>query len=145
MFRKFTSRTYCVLPAILCLSLFISVLLSGCSKKNEPEPPSGETQPLTEAVIVLQTDSDEWQVQLFKEHLLYSEAVAVKLPAPWVIPSREDAAILRQLSYPSEERFITCDGYTFGMPSASVSKAGTKTKYSVLGLWRRKTIIDVPF
>lgn len=148
MFRKFTSRTYCVLPAILCLSLSISVLLSGCSKKkNEPEQPSGEPQPLTEAVIVLQTDSDEWQVQLFKEHLLYSEAVAVKLPAPWRLPDREEAKILKNLSFPTQsgERFVTSDGYTFGMPSASVTKAGAKTKYSVLGLWRRKTIINVPF
>ena len=151
MFRKFTSRTYCVLPAILFLSLSISVLtvlLSGCSKKkDDPDQPSGEPQPLTEAVIVLQTDSDEWQVQLFKEHLLYSEAVAVKLPAPWRLPDREEAKVLKDLSYPTQsgERFVTSDGYTFGMPSASVTKAGAKTKYSVLGLWRRKTIIDVPF
>ena len=148
MFRKFTSRTYCVLPAILCLSLSISVLLSGCSKKkNEPEQPSGEPQPLTEAVIVLQTDSDEWQVQLFKEHLLYSEAVSIALPAPWRLPNREEAKVLKDLSYTSQsgERFVTSDGYTFGMPSPSVTKAGAKTKYSVLGLWRRKTIIDIPF
>lgn len=147
MFRKFTSRTYCVLPAILCLSLSISVLLSGCSKKNEPEHPSGEPQPLTEAVIVLQTDSDEWQVQLFKEHLLYSEAVAVKLPAPWRLPDREEAKVLKDLSYPTQsgERFVTSDGYTFGMPSASVTKAGAKTKYSVLGLHIRKTVISVKF
>ena len=147
MFRKFTSRTFFVLPAILCLSLSISVLLSGCSKKkDEPEQPSGEPQPLTEAVIVLQTDSDEWQVQLFKEHLLYSEAVETNLPAPWSIPTRDEATILRTLTYGNgSERFVTSDGYTFGMPSASVTKAGAKTKYSVLGLWRRKTIIDVPF
>lgn len=147
MFRKFTSRTYCVLPAILFRLLFISVLLNGCSKKNDPEHPSGELQPLTEAVIVLQTDSDEWQVQLFKEHLFYSEAVAVKLPAPWRLPDREEAKVLKDLTYttPSGERFVTSDGYTFGMPSPSVTKAGAKTKYSVLGLYRRKTIIDVPF
>lgn len=141
-------RTYCVLPAILCLSLFISVLLSGCSKKkDEPEQPSGEPLPLTEAVIVLQTDSDEWQVQLFKEHLLYSEAVSIALPAPWRLPDREEAKVLKDLTYttPSGERFVTSDGYTFGMPSPSVTKAGAKTKYSVLGLWQRKTIIDVPF
>lgn len=147
MFRKFTLRIYCVLPAILFLSLFISVLLSGCSKKqNEPEQPSGELQTLTEAVIVLQTDSDEWQVQLFKEHLFYSEAVLVNLPDPWIIPTREDAAVLRTLIYPyGSERFIICDGYTFGMPSSSVSKAGAKTKYSVLGLYKRKTVIYIQF
>lgn len=151
MFRKFTSRTYCVLPAILFLSLSISVLtmlLSGCSKKkkNEPEQP-GSGQPSFTETIVLQTDSTEWHVQIFKEHLLYSEAVAVKLPAPWRLPDREEAKILKDLSYPTQsgERFVTSDGYTFGMPSASVTKAGAKTKYSVLGLWRRKTIINVPF
>ena len=54
---------------------------------------------------------------------------------------------MRTLEYASHsgERFITSDGYTFGMPSASVSKAGTKTQYGVLGLHRRKTTIDVPF
>lgn len=147
MFRKFTSRTFFALPAILCLSLSISVLLNGCSEKNNPEQPSGEPQPLTEAVIVLQTDSDEWQVRLFKEHLYYSEAAAITLPAPWRLPTREEATVLRTLEFasPSGERFVTSDGYTFGMPSASVSKAGSKTQYSVLGLWRRTTTIDVPF
>lgn len=143
-----------MLPAILCLLLSISVLLVGCSKKNEPdqpseepEQPSGEPLPLTEAVIVLQTDSDEWLVQLFKEHLLYSEAVETNLPVPWRLPDREEAKVLKDLSFPtpSGERFVTSDGYTFGMPSASVTKAGAKTKYSVLGLHVRKTTIDVPF
>ena len=145
MFRMLSSRTYFVCLSILSLS--ISVLLTGCSNPNEPEQPSGEPQPLTEAVIVLQTDSDEWQVQLFKEHLFYSEAAAVKLPAPWRLPDREEAKVLKEISFPTQsgERFVTSDGYTFGMPSPSVTKAGAKTKYSVLGLWRRKTIIDVPF
>jgi len=143
MFRKFTSRTYCVLPAILCLSLSIS----GCRHKDEPSVPSDDHIVGSNEMIVLQTDSDEWQVQLFKEHLLYSGAVAVKPPAPWRLPDREEAKVLKDLSYPTQsgERFVTSDGYTFGMPSASVTKAGAKTKYSVLGLWRRKTIIDVPF
>jgi len=141
MFRKFTSRTYCVLPAILCLSLSIS----GCRHKDEPNAPSDHFADVSK--MIYETDSDEWQVQLFKEHLLYSEAVAVKLPAPWRLPDREEAKVLKDLSYPtpSGERFVTSDGYTFGMPSSSVTKAGAKTKYSVLGLWRRKTIIDVPF
>ena len=100
-----------------------------------------------DAVIVLQTDSDEWQVQLFKEHLLYSEAVETNLPAPWRLPDREEAKVLKDLSYPTQsgERFVTSDGYTFGMPSASVTKAGAKTKYSVLGLHIRKTVISVEF
>ena len=144
MFRKFASRTYCVLPAILFLSLSISLLSVGCSNPNEPEQPQEQQMP---SAIVLVTDSDEWSVQLFKEHLLYSEAVKTNLPAPWAIPTKEEATVLRTLEFasPSGERFITSDGYTFAMPSASVSKAGSKTKYSVLGLWKRKTTIDVPF
>ena len=56
-----------------------------------------------------------------------------------------EARILRDLDYPHRERFITSDGYTFGMPSSSVSKAGQKTKYSVLGLRIRSTIIEIEF
>ena len=130
----------------LLLSLLGTISLTACTKPDEPENPSaGDMDVVSSWAVVCRTDSDEWRVQIFKEHLLYSEAAAVSLPAPWVIPSREDAAILRQLSFQSEERFVTCDGYTFGMPSASVSKAGSKTKYSVLGLWRRRTTIVIEF
>lgn len=141
MFRKFTSRTYCVLPAILCLLLSIS----GC-RSDEPSVPSDDHSVASNEMIVYETDSTEWHVQIFKEHLLYSEAVAVKLPAPWSIPTRDEATVLRTLTYgDGSERFITSDGYTFGMPSSSVSKAGAKTKYSVLGLYIRKTVISVEF
>ena len=95
--------------------------------------------------MVYLTDSTEWRVKVFKEHLLYSEAVAVKLPAPWHIPSRQEAGVLKTCTFPHSERFITSDGYTFGMPSSSVSKAGTKTQYSVLGLYVRRTVIVVTF
>lgn len=84
-------------------------------------------------------------MRVFATGKYYADAVEVQLPSPWVIPTREDAQILKTLTYPSSERFITCDGYTFGMPSASVSKAGQKTRYSVLGLWKRPTVIDVQF
>ena len=140
MFRKLTSRTYCAL--LLILSLFTSC------RSDEPQNPSEEsTFVASDEVIVYETDSTEWRVKLFKEHLLYSEAVAVKLPAPWRLPVREEAQVLRNLEFssPSGERFVTSDGYTFGMPSASVSKAGSKTRYSVLGLWRRTTTIYIPF
>lgn len=96
-------------------------------------------------MVVFQTDSDEWRVHVFATGMFYADAVEVQLPSPWVIPTREDALILKTLTYPSSERFITCDGYTFGMPSASVSKAGQKTRYSVLGLWKRPTVIEVQF
>ena len=118
--------------------------MSACNGRTE-EPANPSEQSITDdgspGVLVYETDSTEWRVKIFKEHLLYSEAVAVKLPAPWVLPTREDAAVLRLLEYPHEERFVTSDGYTFGMPSASVSKAGAKTKYSVLGLHKRRTTI----
>lgn len=120
--------------------------MSAC-KHEEPTPTSeAEDQfVVSDEMVVLETDSEEWRVKLFKEHLLYSEAVQVVLPSPFHIPSREEAKVLKDLSYPHDERFITSDGYTFGMPSASVTKAGAKTKYSVLGLYIRKTTIDVPF
>ena len=123
---------------LLTLSLFTSC-------QEEPTiPPSTQTSS-TEA-IVFETDSTEWRVCIFAEHLIYSKAVEVQLPSPWLLPTREDAAILKTISYSDgSERFVTSDGYTFGMPSASVSKAGAKTKYSVLGLHIRQTVIDVPF
>jgi len=133
--------TYSVRVLILSLSIS-AMLLVGCSKPDEPVV---EQSVEANETIVLQTDSDEWRVQIFKEHLLYSVAVETNLPAPWSIPTREEAAVLRLLSFPHEERFITIDGYTFGMPSANVSKAGVKTRYSVLGLWRRTTVIEVTF
>ncbi len=135
--------TYCALLAIL--SLFISVLLSGCSKKkDEPEQPGSGTTSFTEA-IVLQTDSDEWKVRVIATGKLYAEAVTVPIPDPYRLPVKEEAQVLRTCTLSSSERFVTSDGYTFGMPSASVSKAGAKTKYSVLGLYRRRNVIDVPF
>ena len=129
--------------AYFVLLVAISGLFISC--QEEPTiPPSTQTSS-TEA-IVFETDSTEWRVCIFAEHLIYSKAVEVQLPSPWLLPTREDAAILKTISYSDgSERFVTSDGYTFGMPSASVSKAGAKTKYSVLGLHIRQTVIDVPF
>ena len=133
---------FCVAAALL---LSLSLCMSACNgKKEEPQTPS-EPDAVGSEIIIYQTDSTEWRVKIFKEHLLYSEAVETNLPAPWVIPSREEAQVLKTCSYPHDERFITCDGYTFGMPSSSVSKAGQKTKYSVLGLHIRRTVITVEF
>ena len=121
---------------LLILSLFTSCQI------DEPTNPSDVA---SNEAIVYDTDSTEWHVCLFANGLLYSEAVQVKMPAPYRLPTKDEAQILKTLTYPSSERFITSDGYTFGMPSASVTKAGSKTKYSVLGLWVRPTTIDVPF
>lgn len=124
---------------VVCLSLSTS----GCKRADEPhEQPTAAT--ITDTVVLI-TDSTEWRVCLIAEHLTYSKAMEVPLPSPWMLPDHQQAAILKTLSYPSDERFVTSDGYTFGMPSASVSKAGSKTKYSVLGLYIRPTVIRIEF
>ena len=135
---------------ILCLSLSISALIAtamvGCkhSKKDEPTDPSDHSVSANE-MVVYETDSTEWHVCLVATGKLYADAVQVSMPAPYRMPTKDEAQILKKLTYPSDERFVTSDGYTFGMPSASVTKAGTKTRYSVLGLYIRPTTIDVPF
>ena len=121
----------------VCLILIAA--LAACKPQNVPEQTDPTPITASDGTVVFETDSDEWRVQIFKEHL------AVSLPSPWVLPTREDAAILKNLDFAHSERFITSDGYTFGMPSPSVSKAGQKTKYSVLGLYRRCTVIVISF
>lgn len=96
-------------------------------------------------MTVYETDTAEWRVCLVATGMVYSDAVAVSVPDPFHIPSKEEAQILRTCTFPSSERFVTSDGFTFGCPSASVTKAGQKTRYSVLGLYIRQTTIDVPF
>ena len=140
MSRRWNHSTSFV-PAVLLLSLFLC--MSACSGRTEVQDPSEPTG--TGEAIVFVTDTSEWHVRLFAEHLIYSKAVEVQLPSPWMLPTREDAAILKTCTYPHDERFITSDGYTFGMPSASVTKAGAKTKYSVLGLYIRPTVITIGF
>ena len=128
--------------AIWCVLLLTLGLFTSC---QSDEPSHSEYIIDTDEAVVFTTDTTEWRVCIFAEHLLYSKAVEVNLPSPWLLPTREDAAILKTCTYPSDERFITSDGYTFGMPSASVSKAGQKTQYSVLGLWKRQTVIVIDF
>ena len=126
------------------MSLFVSLLAcNGNSNPPDDEHSGDATELLGEVVCV--TDSDEWRIALIAEGLYYHEAVGVSVPNPYRLPTRAEAQVLRWLTYPHDERFVTSDGYTFGMPSASVSKAGSKTKYSVLGLWRRKTKVEVHF
>lgn len=140
-----TSRLHISSALLWCLLL--STLVACTPDQDEPEDGQQaiEDTPVATAVTVLTTDSADWVVQLIKEHLTYAEAVQVVLPSPYHIPTREEAATLRGLTYPHDERFITSDGYTFGMPSSSVTKAGQKTKYSVLGLDIRRNVIDVRF
>lgn len=126
------------------MSLFVSLLAcNGNSNQPDDDHIVDANELLGEVVCV--TDSDEWKVALVAEGLYYHEAVGVSVPEPYRLPTKAEAQVLRWLTYPHDERFVTSDGYTFGMPSASVSKAGSKTKYSVLGLYRRKTKVEVHF
>lgn len=129
----------------LAASVVILLALAACTPHNQPDDEhiGDATELLSEVVCV--TDSDEWRVALIAEGLYYNEAVSEPIPDPFRLPTKNEAKVLRTLDYPHDERFVTSDGYTFGMPSASVSKAGSKTKYSVLGLWRRPTRYEIEF
>ena len=126
----------------LSILALTTVALMSCDRTNEP---SAEQSSIVNETIILETDSNEWHICILATGKLYEDAMQVEIPEPWKLPTKDEAKVLRSMTYPHDERFVTSDGYTFGMPSASVSKAGTKTKYSVLGLWRRSTIIEVPF
>ena len=129
----------------LAACVVILLALAACTHHNQPDDEHiGDATELPSEVVCV-TDSDEWRIALIAEGLYYDEAVSEPIPDPFRLPTKDEAKVLRSMTYPHGERFVTSDGYTFGMPSASVSKAGSKTKYSVLGLWRRKTIIEVPF
>ena len=126
------------------MSLFVSLLAcNGNSNQPDDDHIVDANELLGEVVCV--TDSDEWKVALVAEGMYYHEAVGMSVLEPYRLPTKAEAQVLRWLTYPHDERFVTSDGYTFGMPSASVSKAGSKTKYSVLGLYRRKTKVEVHF
>ena len=125
------------------LILLALLLLLSC-RKDEPTATTDHSAG-ADGVVVYETDTTDWRVCVVATGLLYAEAVAVPIPAPYRLPTKEDAQILKTLTYPSSERFVTSDGFSFAMPSASVTKAGEKTKYSVLGLHIRKTTIDVSF
>ena len=133
------------MPLLFILAL-TTAALTGCkhSKKDEPTDTSDHFVGTNE-MVVFETDSTEWHVCVVATGKLYADAVQVSVPAPYRLPTKDEAQILKTLTYPSDERFVTSDSYTFGMPSASVTKAGSKTKYSVLGLCVRPTTIDVPF
>lgn len=129
----------------LAASVVILLALAACTPHNQPDDEHiGDATELSSEVVCV-TDSDEWRIALIAEGLYYHEAVSEPIPDPFRLPTKDEAKMLRTLEYPHRERFVTSDGYTFGMPSASVSKAGSKTKYSVLGLWRRPTRYEIEF
>lgn len=135
----------CFVPALLLsLSLFTCSLL-GCRHSDEVEKPEmKEDETMANGTVVLQTDSDEWIVHVFMTDVFYGSGYSVD--SPYHIPYKSEAQVLHTIEFgSSKQRFVTCDGFTFGMPSASVSKAGTKTKYSVLGLWRHRNVIYIEF
>ena len=135
-------RAMCLWRVAVAMSLFVSLLAcNGNSNPPDDEHIGDATELLSEVVCV--TDSDEWRIALIAEGLYYADAVSEPIPNPFRLPTKDEAKVLRTLEYSHHERFVTSDGYTFGMPSASVSKAGSKTKYSVLGLWRRPTRIYI--
>lgn len=134
------SRAMFLWRAAVLMSLFASLLACNGNSNPPDDEPIGSALP---SEVVCVTDSDEWKVALVEEGLYYADAVGVSVPEPYRLPTKAEAQVLRSMSYPHNERFVTSDGYTFGMPSASVSKAGSKTKYSVLGLWRRPTRIYI--
>ena len=118
----------------------------GCPVRNMPVVEPNDTIPTEppEGTAVYWTDSTEWVVYVFARGVLVTDDYGVS--EPYHIPTHNEAQVLRHISYGhSGQRYLTDDGYTFGMPSASVTKAGTKTKYSVLGLYIRPCIIVVPF
>ena len=127
--------------ALLCILL---LSISACHRKDEPAFGS-DINVGSKAVTVYETDTTEWWVCIVATGLLYADAVVVAIPDPYRLPTKEEAQVLKTCTLQSSERFVTSDGYTFGMPSASVSKAGSKTRYSVLGLWKRRTTIEVIF
>lgn len=138
MCRKSASRISYVLLASM-MSLFVS-----CRDGILTQRPGDDTEAPLNGVVILYTDSNEWRVHIFETGVLYNSGYEVD--SPFVLPTKADAQVLRHYSYAgSSQRFVTSDGYTFGMPSASVTKAGSKTRYSVLGLWKRSTTIDVEF
>ena len=124
--------------------ILLALLIIISCRKDEPNATTDHSAG-ADGVVVYETDSTEWRVCVVATGLLYADALAVPIPAPYRLPTKDEAQILKTLTYPSSERFVTSDGFSFAMPSASVTKAGEKTKYSVLGLHIRKTTIDVPF
>ena len=136
--------------------------LISCDHTNDPEGPTstettnpgegseGQTQVVHSDEynddIVYRTDTSEWHVKVFKSGVLSSENYASYVKSPYRLPTRDEGKILKNITYgQSGERYFTDDGYTFGMPSAGVSKAGTKKTYSVLGMWIRTTVYKYEF
>lgn len=147
-----TSSRHILFVLLLIVGLSSSVLQS-CSHKEEVESPDGKVHLLADSVsaatdkIVLVTDSDEWHCRVFKEGVKLEDLKLYALPSPWRLPTRDEAKVMRHCKYKTDagERFFTDDGHTFQMPSSSVTQAGSKKTYTIVGLWRRRTVIEFTF
>ena len=124
----------------------LAALLIGCNT-SEPTPPdhiADTGNMVVDGVLIYRDDSTEWMVWVPYASVYVYDSYPVD--SPFHIPTREEAKILHTLRFGAKNvRYLTDDGYTFGMPSASITKAGQKTKYSVLALYRRPYIINISF
>lgn len=124
--------------------ILIAALLTACNSVEPTPPPSEQEQEEHPGTVIYRTETTEWRVWIPYGSVYVYDSYPVD--SPYHIPTHEEAKILRTLTYGGkDQRFLTDDGYTFGMPSASITKAGQKTKYSVLALWIRPTVIEVEF
>ena len=133
-------------PAALLWSLSMS--LSACNGKIDSEviEPQDTVPEFIWGAMVYRDDSTEWHVWVPIVGVYVYEDYMSYVDSTYHVPTHEEAKILKTITYgPSGQRYLTNDGYTFGMPSANITKAGTKTKYSVLALWRRRYIINQGF
>lgn len=143
MCKKSSRHIFCAQAALL---LSLSLFMSACRGKTaeDPQDPSDAQSVTANEMIVYKTDSTEWHIYTAHKDVFYGSDYTVK--EPYHVPTRDEAKVLKNITYgDGNQRFVTSDGYTFGMPSASVTKAGTKTKYSVLGLWIRRSTITIDF
>lgn len=129
------------------LTILVALLVIACEPINPPVV-QGVSSPEERAshiyTRVYMNDSVEWLAYVAYEDVY--AGTPVYIDSLFHIPTHEEANILRTITFGEEGvRYLTDDGYTFGMPSKSVTKAGKKTKYSVLALHCRKNIYKQQF
>lgn len=132
------------------LSILVVLACIACTPQNPPEVLDmsnvymEEDSTLHEHTSVYHDDSTFWCIYIAYTDIYASDQHIVE--APFHIPTREEAKVLKNITFGREGvRYLTNDGYTFGMPGKSITKAGAKTKYSVIALYRRKYIIRQDF
>lgn len=126
--------------ARIYLTILVALLVIACEPINPPVVQGQSTMEERLSHIytrIYYNDSIE-----ILGYVAYTDIYAsdpIFLDSLFRLPTHEEANVLRTVTYGTEgERYLTDDGYTFGMPSKSVTKAGKKTKYSVLAIHVRK-------